>query len=221
MATASLRRLAGWAAVLSAAAGFAALGFLIAALAAPTPSPTSLRRYETLFRWQDGGVLLQALAMIPVVLGLHATLRTGRRTTVLGLGANACVALAVLLQFADLTWDSLYMLPQGLVGLWLVVINRRAVSPISKGLARTGGVAGFGLLVIGVGTLIHVGLVAPRELLGPLTNAEIDAQSWTLPNVIAHVYLAAGTLLGRTVYPVWTLLLGRALLRQSIGEGRA
>jgi hypothetical protein len=65
--------------------------------------------------------------------------------------------------------------------------------------------------VIGLGTLTHVGLVAPKELLGPLTNAEIDAQAWTLPNVLTHISLAAGTQLGRTVYPVWTLLLGREL----------
>lgn len=215
------RRLAGWAAVFAGVVGVVAFGLLVAALAAPTPSATSLRRDVTLFQWQDAVVLLQALAMIPVVLGVYTLLRTqgrgpGQATVVLGLGAQALLALAILLQFAKLSSDMLYMLPQGLVGLWLVVVNWRPPPQLSKGLARTGFVAGVGLLVIGVGTLIHVILVAPKELTSLLTDAEIDAQTWTTPNVVAHICLAVGTI-GRAVYPVWTLLLARNLLRQSVG----
>jgi hypothetical protein len=128
------------------------------------------------------------------------------------------IVLVLLLRFANVTSDMLYMLPQGLVGVWLVVVNWRPAAPLSKGLARAGKIAGLGLSVIGVGFLIYAVLVAPIVFERPLTNAEADAQTWTLPNVIAHVCLALGMLIGRAVYPVWTLLLGRRLLRQSFGD---
>ncbi len=220
MPTASMQRLAGWAAVFSATIGLAAFCLLVAALVAPTPSPATLRRYDELFRWQDAGVLLQALAMIPVTLGLHAAMRPQtlpwrNGAALIGLAAQASLVLVVLLRFAGVTSDMLYMLPQGFVGLWLLVVNWRRTPPLSRGMARTGVFAGLGLLVAGVGFLIYGALVAPRVFLGPLTNAEIDAQSWTIPNVVAHLCLAVG-LLGRAGYPVWTLLLGRDLLRRDV-----
>src|SRR5258706_15119740 len=183
MPTASMQRLPGWAAIFSAVAGLVGFGLLVAALTAPTPSPERLRRYPDLFRWQDAGVLLQALAMIPVTLALHAAARPARKwglaTAALGVLAQALLVVVLLLRFANITSDMLYMLPQGFVGLWLVIVNWRPAGSLSRGLARTGKIAGLGLLVVGIGFLIYGVLVAPKGFAGPLTNAEIDAQAWT------------------------------------------
>ncbi len=221
MPTAAMQRLCGWSAILAALAGFVGFGFLVAALLAPTPSPETLRRYPDLFRFQDAGVLLQAMAMIPVTLVVGVpTQRTWRSfPAVLGIVAQAALVVLLLLRFANVTSDMLYMLPQGVVGVWLLVANRKPSDLLAGGLARTGLIAGLGLLIVGAGFLIYGALVAPGVFAGPLTNAEIDAQAWTPANVIAHLCLALGTVVGRFAYPVWTLLLARNLLRRGPTAG--
>lgn len=53
--------------------------------------------------------------------------------------------------------------------------------------------------------------VAPAVFIRPLSHAEIDAQSLTTPNLIAHICTAAGTLLGQFIYPIWTIVLRRRM----------
>lgn len=212
------RRL-GWLALASGAIGLLAVAFLIAALAAPTPDPTRMRRETDFFRWQDAGVILQALTMLPVTLGLyrHAEHR-GANPSVgvlrLGLVAQGLLALSSALIFPHVTSDMLYMGPIGLVGLWLLLMSRRPEGRLSTGVVWTGRIAGFGLLLVGIGLVIYGALVAPAVFVRPLTPAEIDLQTLTPANLVAHICMALGTLLGRLVYPLWALLLGAALLRR-------
>jgi hypothetical protein len=177
-----------------------------------------MRRETNWFHWQDGGVILQALAMIPVIVGLHrlgspARPEAGQHLLVLGIAGQAGLILASVLTFAGMATDMLYMGPAGLVGVWLLLVNGKQRRIVSGAVGWTGMVAGFGLVLIGLGFLIYGFGVAPAMFLRPLTTAEIDAQTLTPANLAAHICMAAGTLLGRLVYPVWTLLLGWTLLR--------
>lgn len=219
MDTAQAYRTGRWA-LLAGILGIVAVGLLITALAAPTPEVNGMRRETSLFAWQNGGVIPQALAMIPVTLGLHrlsADSAAGPRVGLLWLGLVAQVSLIVTsaLLFPGLVSDMLYMGPIGLVGLWLLLVNRPKDEPMSKGVAWTGRVAGAGLLAVGAGFVIYGAAVAPAVFIRPLTNAEIDAQSLTTGNLVAHVLMAVGTLLGRLIYPIWALLLGRQLIGRS------
>lgn len=209
-------RFALWSGVI----GIVAVGLLIAALAAPTPSPNSMRRETSLFAWQNAAVILQALGMIPVTIGLRrlGNIETdaGRPADVaLGLFAQLSLILTSALLFTDTVSDMLYMAPIGLVGLWLLTINRRDDGVFSRGLVWTGRVAGTGLVTVGVGFVIYGMLVAPAVFTRPLSTAEIDAQSLTPANLVAHVCMAVGTLFGRIVYPTWAIFLGLRLLRHA------
>jgi len=53
--------------------------------------------------------------------------------------------------------------------------------------------------------------VDPKSLLGPLPLDYKDVNS--VPNIVAHIILLIGTVTGVTTYPVWSLLLGRKLLK--------
>jgi hypothetical protein len=206
-------------ALVSGVLGLLAVGLLIAALAAPTPSPQTMRRETNLFLLQDAGVILQALAMIPVTIGLYRlslsqNATRSRNCLLLGLIAQSALITTSGLIFSDTVSDMLYMAPIGLVGLWLLMVSHRD-SMLSSGVIWTGRIAGFGLLLVGLGFVLYGIFVAPAIFLRPLSTAEVDAQTLTLPNLIAHVCLGAGTLLGRLVYPVWALLLGLNLSRRS------
>ena len=201
--------------------GLIAVGFLIAALVAPTPTVGGMRRETDWFRWQDAGVILQALLMMPVVYGVHQLLQgrtSGNGRVGLGLFAQATLVLTSVLIFTHITSDMLYMAPMGLVGLWLLLVNNQRHGLWSRPLMWTGRVAGAGLLLIGIGLLIFGLTVAPAVFVRPLTTAEIDAQTLTPGNLIAHVCMAVGTLLGRLAYPVWTLLVSRALTRDVMND---
>ena len=198
--------------------GILAVGLLIAALAAPTPEPDTMRRETSLFAWQNAAVVLQALAMLPVTCGLYnltlqqAPLESGRGSLWLGLVAQTGVVIASALLFNHSVSDMLYMGPIGLVGIWLLTVSRRGDNVILSGLVWLGRIAGVGLLTVGLGFLIYGAFVAPAVFIRPLTNAEIDAQSLTFANLIAHICMAVGTVLGRLIYPIWTIVLGRRLM---------
>jgi hypothetical protein len=204
-------------ALFSGGAGLLAVGLLVSALVAPTPSPDTMRRETNLFLWQDVGVIVQALAMLPVTWGIYRlSLRrdsgSSRGRMVLGLFAQTSLVLASALIFTGTVSDMLYMAPIGLVGMWLLLVNRSGDGIASSAIVWLGRVAGVGLLVIAVRFVIYGTFVAPAVFLRPLSNGEIDAQSLTPANLVAHVCMAVGTLLGRLVYPVWALFLGRRLL---------
>jgi hypothetical protein len=205
----------GRAAIIAGLLGLIGTGLLVAALFAPTPATSTMRRETSLFLWQDAFVVAQALAMIPVTLGLYRlTARASGATSAIAVGlfAQAYLVITTSLIFTNTTSDMLYMFGIGLVGVWLFLVNRRALDLGSSRVMWTGRVAATGLVLVGIGFLIYGALVAPAVFVRPLTIAEIDAQTLTPANLISHLCLAIGTLFGRVLYPIWTLLLGRRLL---------
>lgn len=226
----SRRRLAAWAATASGIIGVMALGLLIAAVqahVAEVESELAAGRMQKgvwevrLFRSQDVGLILQALLMIPVVsalpaLGAQRFTGLNQATSGLGVVAHVALALALVLNFVFPDGsDMLYMVPLGVVGLWLIIVNWLLSGTFSPGLRRTGMVAGIGLVVIGLSCLAIAAAIGPFVLAawGPNPRDIDPVKMSSLLNRMGHLGLLIGTIMGRAVYPIWAILLGRRLLR--------
>jgi hypothetical protein len=212
-ATPSRSHLAGWAAVVSGVIGLLAFVFLILVLALRLTVP---RFPELMFRIHDAGVIAQSLLMIPVAFALDRVARersAGQSPAVLALGVGALLFVVLLLGliFANAVWDVLYMVPQGVLGIWLIVINRRLSGVLPRGLTRFGIICGIGLLLCGTFPLAYAAFVDSAGLHGAISDA---AEGPSTPaNGITHIVLLIGTFMGVATFPIWSVLLGRRLLR--------
>ena len=209
-------RSVGRLALISGLIGLIGFGFLVMALSTPPPSPGTLRRATDPFRWQDASIIIQSLMMLPVSFGFISILR-GKPATfsepqvLFGLIAFGTLCISSALIFSGTVSDMFYMLPQGLVGLWVVWVSGRLSVQLGHGVLWLGRISGFGLILIGLGFVIYGVFVAPRIFAGLLSNQEMDSKTWTPANILAHMLMAAGTILGRALNPFWLLLLGRRL----------
>jgi hypothetical protein len=217
--TASPYRSAGWAAIISGIIGFLAFGFLVAFL---IPHMTEHLRGGIFIRSHDVAVIFQFLVMIPVVFGLYKLSyqrSPGMSQTMLiaGVGALSFTILFLLLIFPKILNDTLYMFPQGVFGVGLIVVCWRMQGILSRGLRWFGMVVGFGLALVGTfpsGMAIFV----PWYTFGeppaiPVVIPDVSAGVHLADNVF-HQLLWIGTLMGVITLPFWTLLLGRRLLRE-------
>ena len=88
-------------------------------------------RIWILFDAHDIGVALQFLLLIPVAFGLRTLSRQSapglsKATFATGVGAAIFVVLLVLLGVGNkIVSNGLYMFPQGIFGIWLMVVNWR------------------------------------------------------------------------------------------------
>jgi len=144
-------RYAGWAAIASGIIGYIAFGFLVAFL---IPHLTEHLRGGILIRSHDMGVILQFLLLIPVVFGLHKLLchrspGMSQAMLITGIGALSFTILFLLFIFPEILNDTLYMLPQGVFGVWLIAVSRRMRGIFSRGLRWFGIVVGLGLALVG------------------------------------------------------------------------
>lgn len=172
----------------------------------------------SLFRGQDIAVALQALLMILVtlaILRLQTPLRQAPWLAGVGILGHVGVVLSIGLYFAfgAVSGDMLYMLPQGLIGIWLIALCWSA-SSLSVRLRVIGVLAGIGLLLIAVSDVIianalgwHIFDLRAR----PSVSAEaVSSQG----NWLGHALLPIGTLLGRILYPIWSIAVGYKLIRR-------
>lgn len=215
-------RPAGWAALTSGAIGILAVVFLIGYLVLrgdQSPEAGVLAN-----RLHDAGVILQFLLMIPVVFGLHKLSQQrppamSGTTLYTGLGALFFVVLLLLLIFPKVVADVLYMVPQGVFGGWLIFVSWRLTGTLSRGLRWFGLVVGLGLALVGTFPLGYSIFVDTIVLQIPAASAEAFKQMPTstpaqaMMNSIIHFILFVGSLLGVLLFPLWTILLGRRLLR--------
>jgi hypothetical protein len=210
-------RFAGWSAIASGVVGIIAFGFLIAALFGRI-SGGNEQDWERLIRTHDMGVILQSIFMVPVVflfrpLDHLPSPGVSRATTMLGLLALSLIVLAVSLIFAHAVWDALYMIPQGLLGVWLIAVSQLGSTEMPRGLTRLGKVAGVGLVLVAAFPISYAIFVDPIGFHGPVPFDYVPPQA-TTANVIVHVVLLLGTVIGVAMYPIWSILFGRGLLRQ-------
>ena len=208
-------RSAGWAAIISAVFGIMAFGILQVGLFYMfTGKPEVSGFVNLMFKIHHVGIIFQSLFMIPVAFALHSLARqrasgASQTTLAVGIVALSLLVLCALVWIVNFVEDDFYMVPQGFVGVWLMVVNWRLSRPGSRALARFGMVVGFGLLLVGTFPIAYVIFVNPTGL------HSFEPDSETIANAIIHNVLVIGTFMGVLTYPVWTFLLGRRLLRES------
>jgi hypothetical protein len=211
-------RTAGWAAIASGAIGILAVGSLITYLMLRNPSPDT---GILMLRFHDAGVILQFLLVIPVAFGLQKLSRQrspslSQATLATGIGSLVTVVLFLLLVFPKIVADTLYMFPQGVFGVWLIVVNWRLSGLLPAWLRWLGMVVGFGLLLVGTFPLGYAIFVDPILLQIPAVDpADSPAPPMNLANTLLHQLLWIGSLMGVLTLPFWTMLLGGRLLRES------
>ena len=213
----SMYRSSGWAAITSGVFGLLAFALLIVGvniMLARRPEWGGL--VNLMFKTHHVGVILQYVFMIPVAFGLHALTRqqvegVSRATLAVGVVSLALIVLLASLFIADVVADDLYTVPQGALGVWLIVVNRRLSGVLPPALTRFGTVVGFGLLLVGTFPIAYGIFVDPIGLRGPVPPDYPNPE--TTANTIIHIIFYLGTLMGVVTYPIWIILLGRQLLR--------
>lgn len=214
----SSHRGAAWAAIASGIVGIAALVFMLTAvsdrtsrLEPGTPGALSV----SLRTAHDVGLMLQALLVIPAAFVLHALGQKRLRgvsaaTVAVAVGALLLIALLQLLLIVGVVptrLDTLYMPPFGVFGVCLIVAHSLAWNMLPRGFTLMGMVAGFGLAILGTSAFLFLLF---QVVGGEAAVADPRIVTW---NRELHMGLAVGTLSGRTMFPIWSILLGHKLLR--------
>jgi hypothetical protein len=216
-------RLAGWMAIASGIIGLMAFGFLAYGLIPHwhlAPGDELLR-----FRAHDAGVIFQFLFMIPIVFKLHEVVRALRQKKsqgifILGIGSLLLTVIFLVMNFlkVSIVADVLYMVPQGAFGVWLMIINKHTEGVLSNGLRRLGMVVGLGLFIVGTFPILFAVLVDALILQGQAPEGYEPPA--TMANLVIHLLLIFGTAIGVTTFPVWSMLIGRKFLGESVYKER-
>lgn len=213
--TAESYRSTGRAAIASGVIGLVAYGFLWAFLLT-MGSGGDEQAGRLLITTHDVGVLLQSLFMIPLVLTFGGIVgqrspSARRSSVVMGIAALVLTVFSLLLIIANMVAGPFFMLWQGLLGIWLIVVNRLVSGTISGGLRRFGTVVGVGLMIAAVFPVGNFLFVDPT--LGPLPFNYEPPAGTERANEILHNILVIGGFLGVAPLPIWTALVGRKLLK--------
>ena len=212
-------RTAGLATIASGIFGILAFAALITAVITRTTMALT-GQVLLLFRTHDVVVILQFLLMIPAVVALqklsHKQLPgMSRATLAMGIVALSLTALFLIFIFPWIMSDGYYMIPQAMFGVWLIVANWQLTGILSRGIRWFGMVVGVGLLLVGIfeiGYAIFVDSIGLRIPAAPIEDLEIPVE--TTANIILHIILNIGSFIGVLTLPIWTIILGRKLLRE-------
>ena len=194
-------RTAGWFAIASGAIGIIAYIFSKSAVLT-RPS-------------HDVGVILQFILLVPAVFAVHKILQQrnplmSRAILNVGIGALFFIVLMILLTFPKILVDDLYAIPQGVFGLWLIIVNwRMNGNPWLKWL---GIVAGIGLVLVATFPVGYAILVDPVYIFH-IPAIEATPHD-TGVNRMLHKIIWLGSLMYELPLPVWAILFGIRLLRK-------
>ena len=214
--TVSPYRFPAWAAIASGIIGIIAVGFLIAYLVIRSDNMDEAMRMGNI---HDVGVMVQFLLLIPVFYGLQKLSQLqppgiSKATIVTGIVAICFTALFLLLGLVKAMADVVYMFPQGVFGVWLMVVCWRTKKVLPNSLRWFGMIVGFGLALVGSFPLQYAIFVDKIILQMPAASDEAVAKiPISHANMILHQVLWLGSPLGVLTLPFWTLLLGRKLFR--------
>lgn len=167
----------------------------------------------------DIGVIVQVMLLIPVLYGLcnlsyQHPYSVGSRKIAIGIMALFCTALFLLFGVLKIMADVLYMFPQGIFGVWLLIFCLHSGNMLSRFHKWFGVVVGFGLALVGAFPLEYAVFVDPIILSIPAAKpAEVEKIPISEANMIVHQILFIGSPMGVLTLPFWTLWLGRQLLR--------
>jgi hypothetical protein len=167
--------------------------------------------------WMRGHDVAAAVACLLIAAAAwsfrrHSGGTLGPPVAWLGMLGGITTALLLSLVFLSGASDMFYMLPQGVIGLWVIAVCVRKPMSLGTGARVVGFVAGIGLV------LIAIGFVMIALALGPALVTLVDARSVVVNpadlassmNSIGHIVLKVGSILGLPTYPIWAWLVSRA-----------
>jgi hypothetical protein len=175
-------------------------------------------------RVHDSCVIFQFLCLIPVLIALfklinEENLKMTQAMLNLGIAALCFTVFFLLLIFPKILADTLYMFPQGVFGVWVILACWRLKGLIPQWLRWFGVIVGLGLLLVGIfpigygifvdNIIFHI--PAPKDEVMEKIPAETTA------NIVVHIFLYIGSFIGVLTLPIWTILIGVRLLRNKIG----
>ena len=105
------------------------------------------------------------------------------------------------------------MFPQGIFGVWLMVICWRMYGVLTQSLRWFGIVVGFGLTLVGTFPLGYILFVDTILLKIPAHDLTNYPEHNNLANQIIHIILNIGSFTGVITLPIWSILLGRKFLQ--------
>jgi ketosteroid isomerase-like protein len=212
-------RFAGWASIASGVVGIIALACLVAYLA--TQARTFVQTGVMpptgwlLLTANKTGALLQALLMIPAAIAVLEAGRRGSASLSRAVAVVGCLGLAVVvlvrvgILLSPAVSDILFMGPIGFVGVWLIAVNWLLAGRLSLATRIVGTIAGLGLVIVGASFFFLGGLAVLTD--GPYAYGK---------DVDFHVGIRIGGAPGFILFPIWSALLGRALLRKEMTRDR-
>ena len=211
-------RSAGRAAIASGVIGFLAYGFLIGYLAIRNQDA---QNGVVPIRVHDFCVILQFLFLIPVVFAVSNynqaySPKASRAMRNVGVGALCFTSLFLLLNFPKVLADVLYMFPQGIFGVWIMIACWHIKGLIPQWLRWFGIIVGFGLALVGTFPLGYAIFVDNVILHIPAPTDEVMQKipTDTPANIFLHQIIWIGTFMGVLTLPIWTILVGVRLLRK-------
>lgn len=218
IAVAPAYRRAGWAAIASGIIGITACG-LIWDILFTRVSWIPSDRIWMLFVTFDIAVGLQFLFLIPAVYGLRTLSRQsppelGKAAFATGKWAAIFVVLLVWLGVGDkIVSNGLFMIPQGIFGIWLIIVNWRLSRSLPRWLRWFGMIVGLGLALIGT-CFVGLCFVYPSNLYIPHPPMESIKEVNSVANTFWHQLLINyASPMGNTL-PIWTILTGFQLLKK-------
>ena len=205
--TTQTQRIAAWFAIASGLAGFLSFGCLMSYLLIPgflmDESGAIPRTGRLLLNTDFMAAMLQALLLLPLARHIASVTRLSPVIYILGVEGLSLVAICrVLPIFNPAVSDILFMVPTGLVGVWLFLTSRLLKGTISKAIAILGTVAGAFLVGVALNFIFNGGLAVFTQ--GPFAYGN---------NVPFHIGLALTGAPAFTLFPLWSILVGVRLLK--------
>ncbi|MEP7236560.1 MAG: hypothetical protein ABI685_01800 [Ferruginibacter sp.] len=209
-------RTTGLSAIGSGIFGILAIGSLVGSLVMRNTSEV-----EEIFigRFHDAFAIFQFVFMIPVAFGLY---KLSQKTSAgisksifnFGIAAMSFTAISLLLIFPKITTGIFYMFPQGVFGIWLMIVNWRIKQIVHPALRWFGIIVGLGLAFVGVFVIGFAIFVNADAITIPAPPMKYYPE--TPANLFLHQILYIGSFMGVFTLPVWTILTGRWLLRKRL-----
>lgn len=172
-------------------------------------------------RVHDSCVILQFLLLIPVVIALFKLIKErspgiSQAMLNMGVGALCFTILFLLLIFPKIIADTLYMFPQGIFGIWVIIACWRLQGIIPQWLRWFGIIVGLGLALVGIFPVGYAFFVDNVILHIPAPSDEVMGKipTETPANIRLHQILYIGSFMGVLTLPIWTILIGIRLLRK-------
>jgi hypothetical protein len=212
-------RSAGRAAIASGVIGIVAYVFLIGFLLIRNQDA---QNGVLPIRVHDSCVILQFIFLIPVVTALFKLIQerssnSSQGMFIVGVGALGFTIFFLLLIFPKVLADTLYMFPQGIFGVWLIIASWRLKGIVANWLRWFGILVGFGLTLVGIFPIGYAIFVDHIILQIPAPSDEVmnKIPAETPANFLVHQFLYIGSFIGVLTLPIWTIFIGVSLLRKN------